>query len=362
MKTRNHIVCFHLLNDLSGSPLVLSNVIKGFISKGLEVDLFVSKNQKNGFLSNLEGVNYIHFPYKYGSNKFFTFIKLFLSQLILIIKLFRYIFKPVVFYVNTAMPFGALIAGFIMRKKIVCHLHETSIRPKIFKKFLFSLIGKSADELIYVSHFLQQSEPFEKGKNHVVYNALSDQFVQQSLKVFPKFNERFNVLMICSLKAYKGVFDFVELANQTPKIDFCLVLNSSKAEIDEAFSDTNLPENIEIFPAQNNVHAFYQKANLVLNLSHPDKWVETFGMTALEAMSYGLPVIVPPVGGIAELVEDGYNGFKVEVFNLELIRRIIKGLSRSRGLYRSLSRNAKNKSKQFQMNHMNQQIQKIVFS
>lgn len=362
MKTNNSIVCFHLLNDLSGSPLVLSNVIKGFIKEGLSVDLFVSRNQKEGFLSNLEGVNYIHFPYKYGSNKFYTFIKLFLSQMILFFKVFRYIRKPVVFYVNTAMPFGALIAGFIMRKKIVCHLHETSIRPKIFKNFLFLLIAKSADELIYVSHFLKESEPFKKGKNHVVYNALSEQFVEQSLKVFPKINERFNVLMICSLRAYKGVFEFVELANRTPKVDFCLVLNTSKKEIELAFSNTHLPENLELFSAQTNVHSFYKKANLVLNLSHPDKWVETFGMTALEAMSYGIPVIVPPVGGIAELVEDGYNGYKVEVFNLELIRQIIKGLSRNRGLYKRLSRNAKNKSKQFQMYRMNQQIQQIVFS
>ena len=226
MKTYNHVICFHLLNDFSGSPLVLSNVINGFVSEGVDVDLYVSKNQENGFLSNLEGVNYKHFPYKYGSNKLYTLIKLFISQLILIIKLLSYWNKPVVFYVNTAMPFGAFIAGVIMQKKIICHLHETSIRPKLFKRFLFALVGSSSDDIIYVSRFLKESEPLGKGKKHVIYNALSDDFVEQSLTFFPEFKEHFNVLMICSLKVYKGIFEFVELAQRLPRIEFNLILNA----------------------------------------------------------------------------------------------------------------------------------------
>ena len=133
-------------------------------------------------------------------------------------------------------------------------------------------------------------------------------------------------------------------------------------EIDKFFSKIKFPENLTIFPAQNNVHSFYRKADLVLNLSHPDKWVETFGMTALEAMSYGIPVIVPTVGGIAELVEDDYNGFKVDASELNYIQGIIKDLSIDHNLQTGLSKNAKVKSKQFRMIHMNNEIQKIVLN
>ena len=47
--------------------------------------------------------------------------------------------------------------------------------------------------------------------------------------------------------------------------------------------------------------------------------VETFGLTALEAMSAGLPVIVPTEGGIAEMVTDGDNGYKIDVQDLNKI-------------------------------------------
>ena len=51
------VVCAHLYNDFSGSPLVLSTVIDGFIKRGIKVDLVTSENTK-GFLSNLE-VGYV---------------------------------------------------------------------------------------------------------------------------------------------------------------------------------------------------------------------------------------------------------------------------------------------------------------
>ena len=57
----------------------------------------------------------------------------------------------------------------------------------------------------------------------------------------------------------------------------------------------------------------------MLNLSIPSLWIETFGMTILEAMAYGIPSIVPNVGGPTELIIDGYNGYCIDVTNVDEI-------------------------------------------
>ena len=48
------VICFHLYNDYSGSPRVLSLVIRALVEKGYQVELYTSNT--DGFLTGLEGV------------------------------------------------------------------------------------------------------------------------------------------------------------------------------------------------------------------------------------------------------------------------------------------------------------------
>jgi glycosyltransferase involved in cell wall biosynthesis len=356
---KNKILCFHLLNDYSGSPKVLSQVIKGFVKSGNEVDLFCAKNDEEGFLSNLNQVNYHPYAYRWSPVKLLTLFRLFYSQLILFLRLFQYWNQDVVFYVNTVLPFGALLAGKLMDKPVICHLHETSIKPKILKWYLFKIVELTATDVIYVSEFLKDEEPIKKTIPHVVYNSLSTEFMMKA-KEYAVQQKRDTVLMVCSLKAYKGVFDFVKLASEIPGIKFELVVNAPFDALDAFFKGQVIPNNLEIFPVQTNVHLFYSRAFMVLNLSHPDKWVETFGLTALEAMCYGVPVIVPPVGGIAEVVQDGVNGYRIDVRDTNAIKSTIKRMWKTPKAYQRFSMNAKKRIKDFMPDIMQMKIQKIV--
>lgn len=103
-------------------------------------------------------------------------------------------------------------------------------------------------------------------------------------------------------------------------------------------------DNIQLFSRQREVAPFYNDASLVVNLSDKRKFVETFGLTALEAMSGGLPVIVPTVGGIAEMVEDGENGYKTDVEDLQEIARQIDTLLADKVLYLQMAGKALERS------------------
>jgi len=66
----------------------------------------------------------------------------------------------------------------------------------------------------------------------------------------------------------------------------------------------------------------YEKADIFVSPTLK----EGFGLTVLEAMSYGLPVVASNVGAIPELIENRINGLLVEPEDPELLARAIREL------------------------------------
>ena len=168
--------------------------------------------------------------------------------------------------------------------------------------------------------------------------------------------------MICSLKAYKGIDEFVKIAGLCASHDslkFTLILNAAQNEIDNYFIKSALPDNLTIMATQKDLHTYYKNASLVLNLSRVDQWVETFGLTILEAMSYGIPVIVPPVGGPAEIVTDGKEGYLISSYEVNTIAKKIVELSKNRDKCLELSKNARKRSLDFSEDTFNKKILKV---
>ena len=350
------IICTHLYNDFSGSPLVLATAIKGLIQKGHTITLLTSESE--GFLSDLK-VDKVNIPYEYRPNKLMRLLFLLLNQWQVFRQILKYRKEEVVIYVNTLLPFGAALAAKLTGKKVIYHIHETSIRPILFKYFLKLIAAFTANQAIYVSKYLMKTEaiPWTEGK--VVYNALSDEFIKTATSYVHQNNQKaypFTVLMLCSLKKYKGIDQFVALAKHLPNYRFELVLNATTTAINDYFNMKNLPENLILFPKQNNVHWFYKRAHLVVNLSNPQEWIETFGMTLLEAMTYGIPVIAPAIGGPVEVVQDGKNGYCINSQHLAAIIDKIKALANKNGLYQSFSANALDFANLFQKDHFVWQI------
>lgn len=293
-KNAKKIVAVHLLNDYSGSPKVLSQSIAAFKAADVDVELFTGGSAyEEGFLSGLVDKHH-YFIYRRSNKKLLTLFSYLLSQVSLFFKLLRFRNDDVIIYVNTLLPFGAAIAGKLMGKKVVYHIHETSISPLLLKRFLRFVVQHTASKIIFVSESLKQAEPFKNIKQVVVFNAVPDSFYKKAIHVpYSYLDEEgmFHVLMVCSLKRYKGVDQFVEIARlclEYEGIHFMLVLNANDSEVEQYFTSVNLPQNISIFSSQKDVAPFYQQASLLMNLSLVDECIETFGLTIIEAM------VIPP--------------------------------------------------------------------
>ncbi len=364
MKTNNNqpirILAAHLLNDFSGSPLVFANILKKLSSDGHNVELIT--NQSKGFLSDIPSMKYDPIPYTWSPKRLITLARFFIFQFALFFKVLEKSNSIDVVYLNTMLPAFAAIAAKIRRKKVVVHLHETSVKPRSLKWLLKAIIIRFSDKLIFVSEFLAEQEHFGAVERKVIPNSLSEEFLSRvTIKSGPQL-QRPRILMLCSLKKYKGVDIFVDLAEKLPYYTFDLVLNASQEQIDKYFDESKRSSNLNIYPVQTDVHPFYEKASLVCNLSLPDQWVETFGMTALEAMAYGKPVIVPPVGGIAEVVRNGLDGYHVDSRDLQQVVSKIRMIFSNLDTYLNISRNALNQSKEYRFEKQYDSVLEVLRS
>lgn len=359
----NKLVCFHLFNDFSGSPKVLRMVIEGLANKGIRIDVITSRGE--GALSGLVKRREVwmnQYTYRFSNNGVVTMLRYSGVQLYTFLFAFRYLFsRNTVFYINTILPVGAALAGKLMGKRIVYHYHEDAGTKGVFYRLLAGIMQKLASEIICVSEY-QRSFLKRKMGVYVVPNAVPKTFVEQ-LKVNPQEAfERKRVLMLGSLKEYKGTREFIELAETLKEYAFELVLNERPDNIAAFWKESGMvkPENLTVYPRQDNVAPFYNRASVVLNLSNKNLFIETFGLTALEAMSAGLPVIVPTVGGIAELVEDGVNGYRIDVQDLEKIEQTIQNILTSKELYFKLSKGAWQCSQKYSEQAMIESIENIL--
>lgn len=358
---KQKILCAHLLNNYTGSPKVLMQVITGLTKRGYEIDLITSKTE--GFLSNIDGINYRYINYKWTGNRLVTLFNFILAQLQLFyIMLSHYRNKEIILYTNTLLPFGAVIAGKLTKKKIIYHIHEFYVTNGLLPLIYLSVFNKFADKAIFVSRYLKTTYQTNKVYK-IIYNSLDSEYIKQADQYLANMKQkRETILLVSSMKFYKGIYQFIKLSELMPKNIFELILSSSQKEVELFCSKNEIPNNLKVYSLQTNLHPFYQRAKIVVNLSLPDSWIETFGFTILEAMAYGIPTIVPPVGGPKELVEDGFNGFLVDARNIDDLQSKIEILIKDENLYQRFSENAILKSKQFDCNKMIKQIDVFINS
>lgn len=347
MAKKSKVVACHLLNDFSGSPLILTQVLKGLQEDGHEVVIHTSAGRE-GFLDRVD-CRKKFFTYRFYSNPVLRLLAFNLSQTELFFQIWAYRKEDVVIYVNTLLPWGAALAGKLSGKKVVYHIHESYLKPLPLRLWLRFVARIGASYAFYVSQYLKKEQELRGIPGEVVYNALPDEFLQlsDSFQYDAGGKNDFHVLMICSLKNYKGIPEYITLASRHPSLHFELVLNASMREVSEFFQKHTLPANLTLHPAQQNLDPFYRKAALVVNLTNPALCRETFGMTLLEGMSYGIPVIAPPVGGPAELVNDGENGLLIDARDSKKLDEALVKLTSSALLRSRFSAASRIKANQF---------------
>ncbi|SFM96527.1 Glycosyltransferase involved in cell wall bisynthesis [Chitinophaga sp. YR627] len=355
----NKIIAVHLHNDRHGNTMVFRQSLETLTEKGLDVHLITNRTGDTpGFLSGIPGVQYHYINYLERGNKWRIFFSFLLAQMVIFRKVWGLLEPEAKVYINTLLPFGAAWAGRLKKAPITYHIHETAIDFPKLRSFLLNTARRTATQVVFGSRYLQAKFSFPKAEKHIVHSCLPQSFVQEAV-LHANHGSRKTVLMIAPLEKESGLPELLELANQMSSTKFELVIDASQKEIDAYFSNYFIPDNLMVYGTQLNLHPFYQRAAVVLNLSNTEHYQDTFDFNILQAMSYGRPVIVPLAGGANELVAHGWNGYRISGNYIDKVRKHVEQLLSNKPLYADMSCAAQLVAFQFKPEFFKQQVEDL---
>lgn len=294
-------------------------------------------------------------------------IILFVAQGIFYISVLRRRYDAI--YVGDALlaPLGIFFKR-IIRKPVVCIAHGLDImfKPAFYQTVVIPSV-KKCDVVVCVSRNTQ-SACIERGlpqeKLVVIPNGVSmpaQVKIDESLHrmrengfVIPKDSRI--LLTVARLVKRKGVSEFIEkvfisLAKERPNLFYCIIGDGSKRlEIEDIVRRNNLHGRIFLRSnvKEETLHDVYAIADIfVMPNIKVENDVEGFGIVALEAASFGVPVVAFDIDGITDAVRDAESGFLVPAGDYGLLKEKISVLLEDEKMRALLSEGSLGHAKKF---------------
>ena len=214
----------------------------------------------------------------------------------------------------------------------------------------------------FEKHYLTKRYEINDGNQFIVISKHSESYFKKNIQKFPihllpnaidfiRFvksknqQEKNSVLKLISvgslakLKNHKFLIDIAEHLKQKNVHFQMTVLGDGplKNELEELVKLKQLNGKVFFLGNQDKVEEFLWQSTIYLHSSLS----EALGLTLLEAMAAGLPVITLDGGGNRDLMEEGKNGYLIEEESVELFVGRILELINNPALYKEMSEYAR---------------------
>lgn len=193
-------------------------------------------------------------------------------------------------------------------------------------------------DLFFTMSYFQKQKLIDNGFLESKIRYLPNSFFNYELENLKlEITDKKYIGFVGRLTKEKGFYDFINLAKKMPEFEF-RVAGEKTLDIDTI----NIPQNVifEGFLNKDDLMLFYQKCRVILFLS---RWYEGFPLVLLESMFNYTPIIVNNLSVMPEVVEDGKEGFVVEVGDLDLVEQRIGELFINEEKYSQICYNCRKK-------------------
>jgi N-acetyl-alpha-D-glucosaminyl L-malate synthase BshA len=238
--------------------------------------------------------------------------------------------------------------------KIITTLHGTDI----------TLIGLDPTLLPLVRFSIEKSDGVTAVSRHLREKTLTNFNLDRDVEVIPNFvdtklwaprekgvlRDRFApggepiLIHASNFRPVKRVSDVIDIflrVRETLPVKLLMVGDGpDRAEAERVCREAGACDDAFFLGKQNGLHEILPECDLFLMPSQN----ESFGLSALEAMSCGLPVISSSVGGLPELVLHGTTGYISEIGDVDRMSRYVIDLLTDQRKYRRFSDDARKRT------------------
>lgn len=248
---------------------------------------------------------------------------------------------------------ASLVCGKI---PLVYHIHNNSFDSRRFsKKSIANLIPfLKASHVVWVTQHCLDCYKFSsivKHKSTVVNNGI-DLKVFQNAKVKSLDNKLIMVSRFAPAKDHETVIKAMPLIDVRFHLYF-VGDGEKRPYCEELVKTMNLGDRVHFLGVQSDIPKIVGDAFIGIQSSH---W-EGFGMSAVEIMACGIPVIASDADGLKQVVEGAGLIFKTGDEN-DLARKI-QQLATNHSLYSSVSNSCLNRSKEYSIEETANNMRKI---
>ena len=189
-------------------------------------------------------------------------------------------------------------------------------------------ILKRYDRIFVTSKFLKKRLDIYGKYNHDIISFGINQYSNQK-----KINKKNKITLgiVKRLEDVAGIDRFIKIVkvlnDQNKNINALIIGSGSRMKDLKKLTKKLSLDHIIKFKGQipeEDVLDYYNKIDIAVFPSR----VESFGVSQLEAMSMGVPVVASDVGGVNELIKNGYNGILIKKFSIEEFTNQINKLIR----------------------------------